>query len=55
VILDISHPHDLRMVLNKPAVTTAEVDAMVADPNMDDSLKAQLLDDVEPQGYQRPA
>lgn len=55
MILDISHPHDLRMALNKPAVTAAEVDAMLAGPNMDGTLKAQLLDDVEPQGYQRPA
>ena len=55
MILDILAPHDLRFVLNKPSITTAEVDAVLADSEVDEWLKAQLVADVEPQGYQRPS
>jgi hypothetical protein len=50
-IYDISAPHDLRVVLNKPAMTTDEIDAFLADPDADPDVKRLLLLDVQPQGY----
>jgi hypothetical protein len=51
MIYDITHPHDLRVVLNKPSITTEEVDAFIADAHADPAIKLRLLEDVEPQGY----
>jgi hypothetical protein len=51
MIFDISAPHDLRVVLNKPSITTEEVEAFIADPEADPAVKLRLLEDVEPQGY----
>ncbi len=48
---DITAPHDLRGVLNKPHITTEEVDALLADVDADPAVKLRLLEDVEPQGY----
>jgi hypothetical protein len=48
---DITHPHDLRGVLNKSSITTEEVDAFIADVDADPAVKLRLLEDVEPQGY----
>lgn len=48
---DITAPHDLRGVLNKPHITTEEVDAFLADKDADPAVKLRLLEDVEPQGY----
>ena len=53
-IYDISHPYDLRVRLNKPAMTTEEIDALLTNPGIHADLKQQLQADVEPQGY-RPA
>jgi hypothetical protein len=50
-IYDISHPHDLRIVLNKPSINTEEVDAFLADVHADPEVKRRLLADVQPQGY----
>jgi DNA-binding MarR family transcriptional regulator len=50
-IYDISQPHDLRVRLNKPSMTTDEIDAALGDPAVDEELKRQLRADVEPQGY----
>ncbi|HEX4484150.1 MAG TPA: hypothetical protein VH081_10220 [Solirubrobacteraceae bacterium] len=51
MIYDISHPHDLRVVLSKPSITTEEIDAFIADVDADPAVKLRLLEDVEPQGY----
>jgi hypothetical protein len=51
MIYDITHPHDLRGVLNKPSITTEEVDAFIADADADPAVKLRLLEDVELQGY----
>jgi hypothetical protein len=48
---DISTPHDLRVVLGKPHMTTEEIDSFVADADADPAVKLRLLEDVEPQGY----
>jgi hypothetical protein len=53
-IYDISQPHDLRVSLNKPTMTTDEIDKALDDPGLDEDLKSQLRADVEPQGYQPP-
>jgi hypothetical protein len=50
-IYDISHPYDLRLVLNKPAISTEELDWFLADPAADPEVKRQLLADVQRQGY----
>jgi hypothetical protein len=50
---DISSPHDLRVALNKPTITTEEIDAILADSESDSELKEQLLLDVVPQGYEQ--
>jgi hypothetical protein len=50
---DISAPHDLRVALNKATIATEEIDAILADPDFDSQLKEQLLQDVEPQGYEQ--
>jgi hypothetical protein len=51
-IYDISYPHDLRVPMNKSAITTEELDAYFADPNADEDIKRMLLLDVQQQGYQ---
>jgi hypothetical protein len=51
MIYDITTPHDLRVVLGKPRITTEEVDSFIADPDADPAVKLRLLEDVEPQGY----
>lgn len=51
-IYDISHPHDLRVVLNKPSINTDEIDAFLADAQADPEVKRRLLADVQPQGYE---
>jgi hypothetical protein len=51
MIYDISNPHDLRIVLGKPSITTEEVDAFIADVDADPAVRLRLLEDVEPQGY----
>jgi hypothetical protein len=48
---DITTPHDLRVVLGKPSITTEEVDSFIADADADPAVKLRLLEDVEPQGY----
>jgi len=53
VIFDISYPHDLRVQIDQPSITTEEIDALLADPSVGNGLKETLLADVEPQGYQR--
>jgi len=53
-LYDISAPYDLRVALKKPVISTTEIDSMLADPAVDEAVKQQLLEDVEPQGYQRP-
>jgi hypothetical protein len=50
-VYDISNPHDLRVVLGKPSITTEEVDSLIADADADPAVKLRLLEDVEPQGY----
>jgi hypothetical protein len=50
---DISAPHDLRGALNRQAIATEEIDAILADPEFDPDLKDQLLQDVVPQGYEQ--
>ncbi len=50
-VYDISQPHDLRVVLGKPSITTEEVDFFIADAEADPAVKLRLLEDVEPQGY----
>jgi hypothetical protein len=50
---DISAPHDLRIALNKPTIATEEIDAILADREVDSELKEQLLQDVLPQGYEQ--
>jgi hypothetical protein len=51
MIYDITTPHDLRVVLGKPSITTEEVDSFIADADADPAVKLRLLEDVEPQGY----
>ncbi len=51
MIYYISHPHDLRVVLNRPTISTEEVDSFLADVDADPAVKLRLLEDVEPQGY----
>ena len=51
MIYDITAPHDLRIVLSKPSITTEEIDAFIADVDADPAVKLRLLEDVEPQGY----
>jgi hypothetical protein len=51
VTYDISAPHDLRVVLGKPHMTTEEIDAFIADAEASPAVKLRLLEDVEPQGY----
>ena len=51
MIYDITHPHDLRVALGKPSITTDEVDSFLADADADPAVKLRLLEDVEPQGY----
>lgn len=53
MIFDISHPHDLRLQLDKPSLTAEEIDVFLDDADADSGLKEGLLADVEPQGYQR--
>ena len=50
-VYDISAPHDLRVALGKPSITTEEVDSFIADAEADPAVKLTLLEDVEPQGY----
>lgn len=50
-IYDISHPHDLRIALHKPTMTTEEIDELLADAAADEGIKRKLLEDVRPQGY----
>jgi hypothetical protein len=51
-IYDISYPHDLRVPMGKPSMTTEEVDAYFADPGADDDMKRLLLLDVQRRGYE---
>jgi len=51
-VYDLSHPHDLRIALNKPTINTEEIDTVLADPDADQEVKRRLLADVEPQGYE---
>ena len=51
-IYDISYPHDLRVPMGKPSMTTEELDAFLADPGADDDMKRHLLLDVQQQGYE---
>jgi hypothetical protein len=50
-VYDISNPHDLRVVLGKPSITTEEIDSLIADADADPAVKLRVLEDVEPQGY----
>jgi hypothetical protein len=51
MLYDISHPHDLRVTLGKPSISTAEIDQFLEDSGSDPEVKRQLLADVEVQGY----
>ena len=53
-VYDISYPYDLRRALNKPSITADEVEAVVADPDVDQEVKRRLLADLKPQGYEPP-
>jgi hypothetical protein len=55
VLYDISHPHDLRVTLGKPSISTAEIDQFLEDSAADPEVKRQLLADVEAQGYPDPS
>lgn len=52
-IYDISYPHDLRVPMGKPSMTTEELDAYFGDPGVDDDMKRLLLLDVQHQGYKQ--
>jgi hypothetical protein len=52
VDFDISAPHDLRIALDRPTINTEEIDAILADQEVDPQLKEHLLLDVAPQGYE---
>ena len=54
MLYDVSHPHDLRVALGKPRMTTAEIDAFLDDPDSDPELKRRLLIDAQAQGYPGP-
>lgn len=53
-LCDISHPVDIRLGLNKPCVSTAEITEILADPTVEESTKDALLADVTRQGYVSP-
>jgi hypothetical protein len=54
LLYDISYPHDLRVLFNKPTMSDEEIDTYLEDPRADPDLKQQLLLDVQPQGYRQP-
>jgi hypothetical protein len=54
MLYDISHPHDLRITLGKPSISTTEIDQFLDDPAADPQVQRQLLADVEAQGYPDP-
>jgi hypothetical protein len=55
MLYDISHPHDLRVTLGKPSISTTEIDQFLGDPAADPQVQRQLLADVEAQGYPDPS
>jgi hypothetical protein len=55
MLYDISHPHDLRVTLGKPSISTTEIDQLLDDPAADHQVQRQLLADVEVQGYPDPS
>jgi hypothetical protein len=55
MLYDISHPHDLRVTLGKPSISTTEIDQFLDDPAADPQVQRQLLADVEGQGYPDPS
>jgi hypothetical protein len=55
MLYDISHPHDLRVTLGKPSISTTEIDRFLDDPAADPQVQRQLLADVEAQGYPDPS
>jgi len=50
-VYDISAPHDLRVPMGKPLMTTEELDAYFANSDADPDIARILLHDVERQGY----
>jgi hypothetical protein len=54
VLYDISHPHDLRVTLGKPSISTAEIDQFLADSAADPEVKRKLLAEHRSAGIPRP-